>query len=150
VTFSGARVALFAAGLAAVASLPVIGRTLRSGGGERCAYNGVPVRSATKVRVREAGGRVRAFCCVDCARRWFAAEGGPSGEIFVTDEATGTEVGAADAWFVTSRVTAFAPCACHVHVFASAEDARRHAKDYDGTLLEGASRPLAPRAGGGR
>ena len=145
-----ARVALFAAGLAAVASLPVLGRAMRSDGGERCSFNGIPIRPSTRVRQREAGGSVRTFCCVDCARRWIAAEGGPPGEILVTDETTGAEVDAGGAWFVLSPVTAFAPCACHVHVFAAEGDARRHARDFGGRVLEGASRPLGPRGGIGR
>ncbi len=149
-TSSGVRAALFAAGLAAVASLPWIGRALRADGEERCAFNGVRIRAATRVRLLEAGGRSRTFCCVDCARRWLAAGGRPPREILVTDETTGSEVGSGKAWFVSSRVPAFAVCGSYVHAFAREEDARRHAAAFGGRVLEGVDRPLQAGGGGER
>jgi hypothetical protein len=148
--FSAVRAVFFLGGLVAVASLPLVGRALRSDGGERCAFNGVTIRAATRVRVVEAGGRERLFCCVDCARRWLAAAGSRPAEILATDETTGLEVRAGDAWFVSSRVPAFAVCGSHVHVFAHEADARRHAEAFGGRVLEGADRPLRTGEGAGR
>lgn len=144
------RAMIFLGGLAAVASLPLVGRMLRSDGGERCAFNGVAIRAATRVRVVDAGGRERPFCCVDCARRWLAAAGDPPAEVFVTDETTGAEVRAGDAWFVVSRVPSFPVCGCLVHVFAREADARRHADAFGGRILDGRERPLAAGKGAGR
>lgn len=136
------RRGLFAAGLAAVATLPVLGRALRSGGEERCSWNGVRIAAATRVTVRVPGGGHRVLCCVDCARRWIAASGIRPERVFVTDELTGFEIPAGEAWFVESRVVAFPVCGSHIHVFARENDARGHARDFGGVVLEGEGRPL--------
>lgn len=141
-TGRGARIALFLGGLAAVAALPVAGRALRGGGEGRCAYDGVRVTPPTRVRVASRDGRERLLCCVDCARKWLAAEKERPERILVTDETTGAEIPAGDAWYVESRVVAFPICGSHIHVFAREAGARGHARDFGGVVLEGEARPL--------
>ena len=145
-----ARAVLFVGGLLVCAALPVVGRELRSGGRERCALDGVAVPAATRVRVVDESGLDRPFCCVDCARRWLANRGGRPRGIFATDETTGAEVPAGEAWFVESRVPAFAVCGCNVHTFAREADALRHAEAFGGRILAGDEGPLRPKEGGDR
>lgn len=136
-TRGAARAALFAAGLAAVAVLPVLGRAWRSGGEPRCALDGVVLDASRRVRVVDADGADRLLCCVACGDRWLAAEAKAPRAAFVADEATGVDVPAEEAWFVRSRVPAFPVCACYVHAFAREADARRHAEAFGGVVLEG-------------
>jgi hypothetical protein len=150
VTTPLARRALFLGGLAAVAALPLLGRALRAGGTERCALDGVRIGGPTVVRVVDATGRLRSLCCVDCAARWLRTLDGPPREVRVIDEATGAEVPEREAWFVESRILSFPVCASRVHVFSREEDARRHAADFRGRILEGERRPLRWTAGGAR
>jgi len=146
----GARAAMFLGGILAVSSLPILGRALRAGGEPRCALDGVRIDASRRVRISGATGGERLLCCVDCARRWLTRAGGAPRMIFVTDEATGAEVPAGKAWFVESRVLAFAVCGCRVHSFAREADARRHAEDFGGFVLEGDRRPLRPWEGADR
>lgn len=139
------RAGLFVLALLVVALLPLLGRALRSGGAERCAFDGVRVPAATRVRVLEGGGGERPFCCVDCARRWIARTEARPRAVLATDEDSGREVDAADAWFVESPVPALAVTGCYVHVFATEAAARRHAADFRGRVLEGAERPFPGR-----
>ena len=154
VTRGAARAALFVAGVAAVAVLPILGRAWRSGGEPRCALDGVVLDASRRVRVVDADGADRLLCCIACGDRWLAAAGGagPPRAAFVADEATGVEVRAEEAWFVRSRVPAFPVCACFVHAFARETDARLHAEAFGGVVLEGNARPLQGAQGteGGR
>ena len=63
-------------------------------------------------------------------------------KIFVVDEASGREIDADDAWFVRSLVVAVPATADRVHVFASEAAARRHAEEFQGTLLVRDERPF--------
>jgi hypothetical protein len=139
------RVVVFVAGVLAVAALPFVGRAVRGDRADRCALDGVVLDPSVAVRFVETDGRTRRFCCVDCAGRWLDRSAAAPHEILVTDETSRAEVAADEAWFVRSRVVAFAPTGTHVHVFAREADARRHAETYGGTVLEGDERPLSRR-----
>ena len=143
----GARAAIFLGGILAAAALPLLGRAIRSGGEPRCPFNGVGIDPARAVRITGSDGRERTLCCVDCARRWLAREGGTPRGILVVDETKGGQVPAGKAWFVESRVLAFPVCGCRIHAFAREADARRHAEDFGGIVLEGDHRPLHPWEG---
>ncbi len=136
---------LFAAGVAAVAALPLAGRALRDGGTERCATDDVPISPRFRVRVVGADGRSRAFCCVDCAQQWLDVAPARPQAVFVTDEATLAEVPAQQATFVRSSVATCPVCGSHVHAFAAPADAARHAEAWRGRVLEGDERPLRTR-----
>jgi len=139
----GARASLFVGGILAAAALPLLGRAVRSGGEARCAFNGVRIDPARAVRITDTEGRERTLCCVDCARRWLERAGGAPRGILVPDEATGMPVPAGKAWFVESRVLAFPVCGCRIHAFAREADARRHAEEFGGLVLEGDRRPFS-------
>lgn len=136
---------LFVAGILAAAALPLLGRALRGDGEPRCALDGVRLDPARQVRIVDSRGSARLLDCVDCARRWLAASGDRPREVLVTDGATGAEVPAGKAWFVESRVLAFPACGSRIHAFALEADARRHAEDFGGFVLEGRRRPLGPK-----
>ncbi len=136
--------ALFVAGILAAAALPLLGRSLRGEGEPRCALDGVRLDPARRVRIFESGGRERLLDCVDCARRWLERTGDRPREVVVVDESTGAAVPAGKAWFVESRVLAFPVCGSRIHAFALEADARRHAEDFGGFVLEGRRRPLGP------
>lgn len=138
----GARAALFLGGILAASSLPILGRAMRAGGEPRCAVDGVRIDASRRVRIADVAGGERLLCCVDCARRWLTRTGEAPRGILVVDEVSGAEIPAGKAWFVESRVLAFAVCGCRVHVFAREADARRHVEDFGGFVLEGDRRPL--------
>jgi len=142
VTPRGRRAGLFVAGLVLVAALPLAGRAWRAGGAPGCALDGIPLREGTRVRVVDAAGRERSFCCIDCASRWLVRSGDRPRGITVTDETTGAPVPAARAWFVRSRVVVLPATGCRIHAFASEADARKHAESFGGLVLEGGERPL--------
>ena len=144
------RAALFAGGLLLVAALPVLGRSLRSGGADRCAMDGVVVAGRARVRVADADGRERIFCCVECAGRWTVARGSAARSVLVTDDVSGGTVAAGDAWFVRSRIPVAGAPGSRVHCFAAEADALRHARDFGGVVLEGPARPFHGREGGDR
>ena len=124
---------LFAAGILAAAALPLLGRAWRAGGPPRCALDGVRVDPARAVRVLDGAGGDRSLCCVACARRWIREEpSAAEARILLVDEVSGRTVPAEAAWLVESRIVAFGPSGCRVHVFARREDADRHAEAFGG------------------
>jgi len=141
-TASLGATAAFVLGLAALAALPAVGQRLRAGGTERCALDGVAVAAGRRVRVVELSGEHRVFCCVDCANAWTTSSAARPAAIFVTDETTGAELRAEDAWFVRSSVVACPETGCTVHVFASRAAAQANADSFRGVLCTGDERPL--------
>ncbi len=137
------RTALFLGGIALAAALPGIGRAVRARGAERCALDGVLAAGPSLVRVIAGDGSGRAFCCVECARTWLARAGADVERVQVTDEATGGEVAADEAWFVESRVPVAGRAGSFVHAFSTEAAARRHAEEYGGRVLAGPWRPFA-------
>jgi len=136
-------VVAFAAGLALVCALPFALRPLRVDGADRCALDGVVIDARYAVRVLdETSGESHRFCCPMCAETWIARDPSVRRQAFVTDESSGAEVDARDAWFVRSRVVAVPATDSRVHSFAKEAAAGRHAEEFRGTLLEGDERPL--------
>lgn len=129
------RRSLFAAGVVAVSLLPLLGRALRGDGGPRCAMDGVPLPTRATVRFEGGASGDRAFCCVDCAESWLERTGERPPLVLVTDERSGAEFPAAQAWFVESRIPALLATGSRVHTFSTREDAEKHAKDYGGRLV---------------
>jgi len=144
-TVASRKVWTYVAGLAIAAALPIAAGALRGDRGERCDLDGVTIEPTWRVRFVDDGGRERRFCCVDCARRWIDRSHDVPDRIAVTDEATGAEIDAEDAWFVRSSVVSFATSGSHLHVFAREADARRHAEAFRGAVLAGKERPFDGR-----
>jgi hypothetical protein len=133
--------ALLAAGVALVVGLPLAARWLRTRDSGRCALDGLKVEALYQVRVVDAGGASRRFCCVRCAERWLAL-GREAAAVYITDEATGDEVEAGSAWFVVSPVATNPITRNRVHAFRDRADAEAHARDFHGLVLSPADRPL--------
>jgi hypothetical protein len=60
----------------------------------------------------------------------------------VTDEVSGEEIDAPDAYFVRSQVVTTPATGNRIHVFHKLEDAQRHAQTYRGTVLDAKERPV--------
>ena len=137
-----ARLWLLGACAAVVVGLPLAGRWLRPRSVGRCALDGLKVEPLYQVRVVEAAGESRLFCCVRCADRWLATVDARPAAVYVTDEATGDEIDAAMAWFVKSAVVTNPVTRNRVHAFRDRADAEAHARDFHGDVLEKGDRRL--------
>jgi hypothetical protein len=129
--------------LAALALLPMIGHWARRDRAGRCALDGVKIEPLYAVRVRDAEGADRDFCCPICAELWLGRQAAPPRIIYVTDETTGDRLDARRAFFVRSSVVTVPTTGSRVHAFAAEADAVRHADAARGHLLEGEERPFA-------
>jgi hypothetical protein len=131
--------------VAVIVALSLAGRWLRSGGRARCALDGLKINPLYQVRIEDDAGVSRHFCCLRCAERWLALAGARPRAVHVTDEASGDEIDAGSAWFVTSPVTTNPITRNRIHAFRDRADAEGHARDFRGALLAGAKRPLQIR-----
>jgi hypothetical protein len=127
--------------LVAAAALPVAGHWIRGRSDDGCALDGAAIGPAFRVRVVDAAGHSRCFCCIRCAELWLTRQPSRPGAIYVTDETTGHEMEAAAAYFVRSRVVTNPGTGNRIHAFARRADAAKHAA-VGGTLLEGTDRPF--------
>ena|SRR5437588_8917805 len=125
---------LVLAGLLIVFGLPLAGTLARRTAGPRCAFDGAPIEPLYRVRIVDAEGGERTFCCLHCAGLWRGHRPRPRA-MFVTDEATGAEIPATSAWFVRSRVVTMPHTQNRVHIFGSQADAQRHADAAGGLML---------------
>jgi hypothetical protein len=129
--------------LALVVGLAVLGAWMRRGDRGRCALDGVRIEPRYRVRVVDAEGTGREFCCVRCARRWLEDQKAAPRAVYVTDEASGQEVEADRAFFVRSAVVTTPTSGNRVHAFARRGDAEHHAAAAHGRLLDGSDRPFS-------
>lgn len=119
----------------------VVSVSLKKSGGEKCALDGLRIEPIYQVDIATSDGETQKFCCIDCARKWLAANKGKISAVTVTDEITGKKVDASIAWFVESSVVTNPSTGNRIHVFAEKEDAARHAREFGGTVIDN---PLAP------
>lgn len=127
--------------LVAIAALPLAAARLRAPV-ERCAMDGVEVVPAFRVRTLETDGGARAFCGVACAQSWIRHRGVQPRAVLVTDGPGGREIDGAAAWFVRTHANRSGGAPDGIRVFASREDAIRHAEAHGGVILSGADRPF--------
>jgi hypothetical protein len=132
-----------AIGLLVVAFLPVAADWLRGRAENACALDGMTVDPRLRVRVVNADGNQFQFCALTCAELWLEVSGVHPRAIYVTDEATGDELGARSAYYVRSRVMTHPPTRERRHVFRYKADAQTHAEAFHGRLLTGSQRPFA-------
>lgn len=129
--------------VAVLVGLPLAGHYGRKQRAGRCALDGVPIEAVYQVEIRDAASQAYRFCCVNCAERWLARWPESPAGILVTDETTGRELPASEAYFVRSSVVTNAQTGNRIHVFAAEANARRHADQARGRMLEGGERPFA-------
>lgn len=126
-----------------IAALPFVAHRLRSGGEERCAWDGLEIEPIYRVRIVEGPGITYTFCCLQCAELWLERRAVTPDGIRVTDEAGGSEIDATAANYVRSTIPTNAITGNRVHVFRSSQDAQKHAEAANGRRLLGAERPFS-------
>ncbi len=122
---------------------PVVGKFVRSRSGSRCALDGIRVEDRLRVLVHSQAGEEREFCSLRCAECWVAAAGWSNATAFVTDEESGEQLRASEAYFVRSRIVTHRMSGERRHVFRNLSDAEKHAELHQGRLLIGKLRPFA-------
>lgn len=133
-----------AAWVVCVVGLPWLGRSIRHARDERCELDGQPIDYVYRVSIVDTPGTRRQFCCLACAQHWLKRAPHPS-TIFVTDEISGREVPAAQAYYVRSSVVTQPATGNRLHAFARREDAVRHARQGRGTILPREENPFSGR-----
>jgi hypothetical protein len=131
--------------VAVLAALPLVGYWARIDAQPSCAFDGSHIDPLYQVRVVDADGRDREFCCVGCAEHWLQQETRTPQAIVVTDEISGETLDAAAAVFVRSLVVTQRTTGNRIHAFRSARDAEHHARYAHGQVLDGSERPFVPR-----
>jgi len=130
------------AGLVIVTAIPVVGHLIRGDREGRCAWDGLKIEPIYQVRIVEKPGITDQFCCLQCAEFWLERRGRKPIDIFVTDESSGMEIEASDAFYVRSAVATNPVTGDHRHVFRAFEDAKKHAESAHGRQLLGDERPF--------
>lgn len=108
---------------------------LKKSGGERCALDATKIEPIYQVDIIPVEGKVLKFCCIECAKKWLAANKGRVTGVTVTDEVTGNRIDASISWFVESSVITNHSTGNRIHVFAEKKDAERHARDFVGAII---------------
>jgi hypothetical protein len=125
----------------AIIGLALIGVEVRRSGPGRCALDATEIEPVYRVRVHNRNGHSELFCCIRCAELWLARSEPPEA-VFVTDETTGEEIPAHDAWFVRSLVITRLSTRNRIHAFKKRADAERHAINAKGRILNDEDRPF--------
>jgi hypothetical protein len=140
--FRAGRCALWWLAGLLVVGLPLAGKWARRNQPPRCTLDGLAIEAAYRARVVDRSGKSHSFCCIGCAARWLERQPDPPAAVYVTDEAGGGEVEAASATFVRSTVVTSPITRNHIHAFRHADDAEKHALDFDGWVLPAHERPF--------
>lgn len=125
-----------------IVGLPFAGKWARRHGEPRCDWDGLKIEPLYQVRIVDRADQPHRFCCIGCARRWLARYPDRPLSIYVTDEASGTEIDSRSAYFVESVVVTNSVTGNRVHAFLSQADADKDARACSGCLLSGAERPF--------
>ena len=125
-----------------VVGLPVAGNWFRGRAEPGFALDGGEIVPAYRVRVVDGRGDSHLFCCVACARIWLQRQPAPPRAVAVTDEESGEEIDASEAWYVRSSVVTTPTTGNRVHVFRNRADAEKHADAFGGVVLPGSERPF--------
>jgi hypothetical protein len=133
---------LLLGGLLLTVGLPVAAYLIRGRPEGRCAFDGSEIHPLYRVSIVDERGERREFCCIHCAGWWLEQQAAPPRAIYVTDEATGRMIAAADAVFVRSTAVTVAPTGNRLHAFAGRAAAERHVELFLGRVLEGSERPF--------
>jgi hypothetical protein len=118
-----------------VVGLPFAAKLSRPHAGPRCALDGLAIEPLYQVRIVSPDGEVHRFCCPGCARSWLDRQENRSGEVFVTDEASGEEAPASSASYVESAVVTNPITRNRIHTFRNPVDAQEHARNFAGRVL---------------
>jgi hypothetical protein len=125
-----------------VVVLPIVGNWARHAKKERCALDGNAIQPIFRVRIIDNLQQVHQFCCIRCAELWIGHVPDEVTAISVTDEVSGQEINATNAYFVRSSVINVPATGNRVHVFRTESDAAKHAASSQGRILRWADRPF--------
>lgn len=139
--------------LCVLGALPLAGNWFRQGQNSFCAHNGGVIEPLYGVRIVE-GDQTFRFCCIDCAKNWLGNRNTNQGDrlgssplkhqiVFVVDEVSGTEINAADAYFVRSLTITNRLTGNRIHAFRNKNDADLHAGSPGSDLLGPGEGPFA-------
>lgn len=131
-----------------IVGLPLAGHWARCSPAQRCALDGVAIDPRYGARIVDAAGQEHSFCCIECARLWLRQQQAAPRTVYVTDEVSGDEIDAAQAWLVRSQVVSVAATQNQLHAFRSRDDAERHARAALGRVLTADEDPFWSRHGG--
>lgn len=134
----------WALALTAVAAVgfPSLGKWYRRQRQPRCALDGAPIEPIYAVEMIDAQKSRRRFCCIRCGEYWLARQSGSDQEVRVTDEVTGGDIEASDAFFARSTIVTNQATGNRIHAFRTRHDAEAHASANRGRLLVGDERPF--------
>ena len=109
---------------------------MKRSGGDKCALDAIKIEPIYQVDVTPTEGKTLKFCCIECSKKFLAANRGKVNAVTVTDEVTGKRIDASIAFFVESSIVTNQSTGNRVHVFAEKADAEKHAKDFSGVIIE--------------
>ena len=109
---------------------------MKRSGGDRCALDAIKIEPIYQVDVTPTEGKTLKFCCIECSKKFLAANRGKVNAVTVTDEVTGKRIDASIAWFVESSIVTNQSTGNKIHAFAEKTDAEKHAKDFSGVIIE--------------
>jgi ABC-type nitrate/sulfonate/bicarbonate transport system substrate-binding protein len=105
-------------------------------GALRCAYDGTRISTLYEVEAYLSDGTVVSFCSIYCASRWLKSNKDRVIYFTVVDEVTGQKFDSSLAHFVESDVVTIPEVKNRVHAFYVKEDALKHAKQFNGKMIE--------------
>ena len=141
------RLIIIFASLMLVAVIALLGGVLgtkkkRVGTGEgegtalRCAWDGIRIKPIYQVDTFLEDGSNEVFCSIYCATRWLKENKGKSIYFTVVDEITGQRFDSTLGHYVESDVITVPEVKNRVHAFANREDALKHARQFNGKIIE--------------
>ena len=128
-----------------VFGLPITAHYIRGGlrdNNDRCHLTGIRIDPEYRVRVVGPDDASYNFCCIRCAVKWSTQAPVGETQVFVTDESSGREIKASEAFWVRSVVVTNQVTGNRIHAFALLQSAENHARHSRGTLLTGPHRPF--------
>lgn len=107
----------------------------------RCSYDGTKIKPLYQVDVFLNDNTGLSFCSIYCASRWFESNKDKVKYFMLTDEVTGQKFESTLGYFVESDLVTIPEVRNRIHAFATKEDALKHAKQFDGKLIENPFKP---------
>ena len=147
------RLGLVLATLALAVALPVVGEAVYRGRFQKgvCLVDKLPIQPIYRTVLSLSNGRDLEFGSPRCALMYLKKHPNMGRVVVVlTDEVTGRPLPPERAWVVRSDVQTSAQDGNRLHVFADEVEARRHALQHNGEVLDGpfAAYHLTKKEGG--
>ena len=141
------RLIIIFVGLLVVAAIALLGgvlgkkkpKVLTGKGKEtavRCAWDGIRLKPIYQVDAFLDDGSTATFCSIYCATRWLEKNKDKAIYLTVVDEVTGQKFDSTLGYYVESDVITVPEVKNRVHAFANKEDALKHARQFNGRLIE--------------